>query len=202
MNDLSIYRLVRPQIRPGDVIAFGGAGVISSLIKFLTRSSVSHVGVVLEAVDVDGEREIRLFESTTLTGKSGVQINRLSERLANYDGGGRAWWLPLSERSRSALDLVKMYSFAIQQMGDGYDAFGLAKFLLREIPGAGMAFHRPDPRREFCSELVAQLFQEAGLLHGIDTYETTPQRLCEMSIWEKSIQLMGQPNPIRRFNTV
>ena len=43
------YKIVRKQMKPGDVIAFGGKGHFSEIIKWTTRGPVSHVGVILQS---------------------------------------------------------------------------------------------------------------------------------------------------------
>jgi cell wall-associated NlpC family hydrolase len=43
------YLDARNKMRPGDVIAFSGKGNFSEIIKWATRASVSHVGVVLQS---------------------------------------------------------------------------------------------------------------------------------------------------------
>ncbi len=86
---LSIYRRLRRDKRPGVVIAFGGKGRFSEIIKFATRSPVSHVGVILQtaALTETGDRFFNmLIESTQIADFSGVTINRLSDRLRAYDG--------------------------------------------------------------------------------------------------------------------
>ena len=45
----SKYKDVRKKMKPGDVIAFGGKGNFSEIIKWATRSTVSHVGVILQS---------------------------------------------------------------------------------------------------------------------------------------------------------
>jgi hypothetical protein len=205
MNDLTAYWSVRDAIRPGDVIAFGGSGFVSGAIKLLTHSQVSHVGVVLETkAQIDGQaqdgRIVSLIESTTLAGTKGVQVNRLSDRLAQYDAKGQAWWLPLSEPARRSLSLERMYDFLLRQSGDGYDYEGLFAFVLRQIPGVGLLFHRANDKREFCSELVAEAFAAGYLLHGVDPYHVSPQSLCEMNLYAACVQLIGRPVAIRNFN--
>ena len=49
------YQDARSMMKPGDVIAFGGKGHFSDLIKFATRSDVSHVGVVLQTRVVEDD---------------------------------------------------------------------------------------------------------------------------------------------------
>ena len=63
------YSEARPMMKPGDVIAFGGKGHFSELIKFATRADVSHVGVILQTRVVDddtGRFFNQIIESTSL----------------------------------------------------------------------------------------------------------------------------------------
>ena len=43
------YSQVRSEMKPGDVIAFGGKGNFSEIIKWATRSGVSHVAVIMQS---------------------------------------------------------------------------------------------------------------------------------------------------------
>lgn len=90
------YQDARKNMKPGDVVAFGGSSAFSKLIKFTTRSHVSHVGIVMQTQMLD-ENSGRFFnqvmESTILDEFAGVTLSRFSERLRDYDG--EVWWLPL-----------------------------------------------------------------------------------------------------------
>ncbi|MCP4338005.1 MAG: hypothetical protein GY799_03775, partial [Desulfobulbaceae bacterium] len=104
------YDDARGQMKPGDVIAFGGKGHFSEIIKFATFSTVSHVGVMLQTKVVeDGSDRFfnQIIESTSLNGFNGVNISRFSDRLNSYDGD--LWWLPLRDEVRSKLDTKKFY---------------------------------------------------------------------------------------------
>ncbi|MGD8844772.1 MAG: hypothetical protein PVI54_04635, partial [Desulfobacteraceae bacterium] len=71
------YDEARPQMRPGDVIAFGGKGHFSEIIKFATFSDVSHVGVILQTRTTDDETGRffnQIIESTSLNDFNGVVI--------------------------------------------------------------------------------------------------------------------------------
>ena len=101
------YSEVRKEMRPGDIIAFGGKSHFSNLIKFATRSAVSHVGVILQSKmliedDVQGGYFNQIIESATINGFAGVSINRLSFRM-EYDGD--IWWMPLNEKSKKKIKL-------------------------------------------------------------------------------------------------
>lgn len=118
------YKVVRHKMQPGDVIAFGGKGHFSQIIKWSTRSSVSHVGVILQSklmigdVPQDGFLN-QIIESTSLNGSSGVAIGRLTDRIATYPG--QMWWLLLSDQTRGNLDTKECDGFFIHQDRKPYD---------------------------------------------------------------------------------
>ena len=49
------YQEARKLMKPGDVLAFGGKGHCSELIKLATFSTVSHVGIVLQTQVLDDQ---------------------------------------------------------------------------------------------------------------------------------------------------
>ncbi len=101
---LDRYYQIRDKIRTGDALFFSGKGRESSIIKRLTKSKFSHVGMALWLTPkVTDEPRLFIMESTTLnnipdvTGeyRRGVQMVPLAQRLEGYDG--EAWWLPLKD---------------------------------------------------------------------------------------------------------
>ena len=96
------YVEARKLMKPGDVIAFGGKGHFSEIIKFATFSDVSHVGVILQTKipeDDTGRFFNQIIESASLNGFNGVNISRFSDRVNTYEG--EIWWLPLREKIRA-----------------------------------------------------------------------------------------------------
>ena len=76
------YSDARSMMKPGDVIAFGGKGHFSELIKFVSRADVSHVGVILQTRVVDddtGRFFNQIVESTSINNANGVVVTRLSD---------------------------------------------------------------------------------------------------------------------------
>lgn len=181
------YGKIRRKMRAGDVIAFGGTGWISRLIKAFTRSRVSHVGVILE---INEHGRIMVMESTTLHGnKKGVQINRLSRRIQHYKGD--VWWLPLSHQVREAADMAAFWHFLWDQDGKKYDTWQAIKSALPSF------IHREHFDKIFCSELVAGAAEAAGMIPKINASEATPADVVNFSIYHKNyFQLMGDKTEI------
>ncbi|MCW5205788.1 hypothetical protein VU08_02485, partial [Desulfobulbus sp. F5] len=195
---------------PGDVIAFSGKANISELIKSVTMSDVSHVGVILQT-KVLNDTTARFFneiiESTTLNGATGVRTTRLSDCLDIYDG--EVWWLPLDEEIRATrFNEREFYDFLFNQKGKDYDmpqAIKSALDLLDKLPFGinGPTLNREDFSKFFCSELVAAAFEQANVVGSVNASEVTPIDLCRWRIYQDTYyQLQGNPSKkISRFNT-
>ena len=201
------YDSVRPQIRHGDVIAFGGEGFYSGLIKLATNSPVSHVGVVYRAAPDPrtGLWQNLLMESTSLSGFSGVTLTRLSSRLQDYRG--EVWWLALSDEFRHRTDWQAFHVWLALNEGKPYDARAAATSALdraEKLPLIGKLFRNPERyKRLFCSQLVCGAFKAAGALpKTLNPAEITPRDLAAMKIYSGAAQLKGAAKDIKNFNTL
>ena len=200
-------------MKPGDVVAFGGKGHFSQVIKFATCSGVSHVGVILQTKVVDDSSDRffnQIIESTSLNNFNGVVVSRFSDRLDTYDG--EIWWLPLNETLRETkFDAVAFYNFLFNQARErkGYDmpqAIKSAIDVLDELPFGlhGPGYNREDFSRFFCSELVAAGLEKAGSVGTVNASEVTPIDLCRWNIYADTYyQLIGEEDKeISRYNTL
>jgi hypothetical protein len=211
------YDEIKHEIRPGDVIAFGGKGGFAGVIKWATVGTVNHVAVVLRSdPPAEGEEQaglalqqaqsIHIIESTSALDKyPGVNIRELDERIEGH--AGEVWWLPLSERARQKLDLEKYHAFLSQQVGKGYDslqAFKSAPDFVEEVPLLGRVTRsEEDFSRFFCSELVAAGLEAGGAIESLNSSEVTPIDLCMFSIYqERYYQLKGGRKLIDGYNTL
>jgi hypothetical protein len=212
MQQLS-YKEARPLMKPGDVIAFGGKGHLSEIIKFATRAEVSHVGVILQTQVVEDNTDRffnQIIESTSLHGFNGVTISRLSDRFQIYPG--EIWWLPLRQEIwQKKFDRKAFYNFLFNQARErkGYDmpqAIKSALDALEQLPFGiqGPGHNSEDFSRFFCSELVAAGLEIAGAVPAINASEVTPIDLCRWNIFEPDYYLLkGNPSKtISRFNTL
>lgn len=206
------YEEARKLMKPGDVIAFGGKGHFSEIIKFATFSDVSHVGVILQtkiSEDDTGRFFNQIIESTSLNGFNGVNISRFSDRLDSY--GGELWWLPLKKEIRDDLFNQKnFFDFLFHQAKERkpYDMPQAIKSSLDVLDNLPFGTHGPGYNREdfskfFCSELVSAGLEIAGAVGSVNTSEVTPIDLCRWNIYENNYyQLNGDTSKkISRFNT-
>lgn len=204
------YHLIRADIQPGDIIAFGGNSLFSRWTKLTTRSAVTHVAVVTHAQMRDSKTNRyfnQVMEATSYKGKRGVMTNRLSERVASYDGD--IWWLPLSRASRSLFEQNKreFFSFMFEQEGKPYDVlqlFGSAVDAIDEHPlFGGISYNQEDFSSWFCSELIAEGLETAGVISGVNASEVTPVDICRFNIFKKRyVQIKGDGRLISGFNSL
>lgn len=194
------YAGVRKRMQPGDVIAFSGKGDVSNIIKWATRSQVSHAACILQSKLLLGgtPQAGMLNQIIESTAPLGVSISRLSERLAGYQG--EAWWLPLSLEVRARMNGSKLFDWLLHQERRPYDwpqaiASGIDLF------GGAIIRAQEDFARFFCSELIAGALEAAGAVASLNASEVTPADLCAFRIYASDYyQIKGVPKEIRGFN--
>ncbi|UJS25282.1 hypothetical protein [Thiothrix winogradskyi] len=211
MSRLTVqYEDVRNKMKPGDIIAFSGKGNISDIIKWATRSSVSHVAVILHSqVLINGEPERdyinEVIESTSLNGFSGVIRSRLSDRLRKYEG--EVWWLPLRDAVREKMDLGLFCRFLLDQEGKEYDMPQAVKSSLDALDmlrlAGSVTYNIEDFAKFFCSELAAAGLEASGAIRSVNSSEVTPVDLCMFSIYQNNYyQIKGDEKDIKGYNSL
>ena len=181
------YEEVRDMMGQGDLIAFGGEGIISRVIKRITKCNVSHVGAILQTgvPTVEGLKVNQIIESTSLgDGFAGVQINRLSDRVQFYDG--EVFLYPLKFKLWERCELSEYIKFMLKQRGKKYDASQAVLSAMDKIPDTSEDFSRL-----FCSELVTGAYKAGRLLnHYLNSSETTPADLVNMPIYDEPVRMV------------
>ena len=113
------YGEIRNQMQPGDVIAFSGNRLFSTLIQLVTSSHVSHVGVIVppECLETgDNQDDPVLAEST----ENGVEFHPLSNRV-HAEQVEILWWLPLSPVARQNLNVEAFRQSVCSHSRQRYD---------------------------------------------------------------------------------
>lgn len=198
------YHDVHHQMRSGDVIAFAAKDIFSTMVRWGTQSTVSHVGVV--AID-EAAGEIEIVESHPLSFdkdngkfKMGVQRNRLLSLIEGFQG--QIWWLPLSDRHHQTLDQQLLTQFLQANQEREYDFSQAILSGLDFLDDIGLTHAEHDRASFFCSELVATAFQEVGILREINPSEITPIDLCRFSIYHDEYYLLtGEAVEIPGYNS-
>lgn len=209
MRTRASYNEVMTKIRPGDLIAFGGYSLFSRWAKLTTWSNVTHVASVTapQYCKQGHLSHHALLEATVKENKKGVMVNSLKARIEGYPGD--VWWLPLSDHAQQqfASSMAIVDEFIKSESGKKYDIwqlFGSAVDFCDNLPFLWrLTRNKTCDRQWFCSELIAELYNQTGVVREVNAAETTPIDLCRFSIFKSHyVQLKGKDKDIRRFNSV
>lgn len=179
------YEDIREILKTGDIVLFSGKGGISHGIKLVTNSKWSHVGMVLRLPD---SKAAFLWESTTLSNlkdaidgkaKRGVQLVLLSDRLQKYDG--EAAIRRLQNYEVEINEYKNLMELREKLRNRPYEKDKLE--LIKAAYDGPLGHNEEDLSSLFCSELVAEAYQEVGLLQkppsGLPSNEFTPKDFAE-----------------------
>jgi hypothetical protein len=133
------------------ILLFTGTGWISRAIRWQTRSAVNHAAIQLPNGEIIEAWEGAGVQRTTLKSTRGIQAYTV-------EGMKPAQW-------------QKAVEFAHAQVGKKYDYWAVLTFISRR--------KAPSNDKWFCSELVFESLQEAGvhLLRRIPPNEVSPGHL-------------------------
>ena len=202
------YSDIRESMRPGDVIAFGGKELFSTIIKGVTGSeTVTHVGIIVQSTyrklsENSPERDFinMIMESGKYRERLCVFQELLSVRLQQYDG--EMWWLRLREDIRERIDSEAFVQFLFLSHGRPYDIPQAIRAGMDFADESGWTLNNEDFSRFFCSELVAAALEEAGVLEDINASEVTPIDLCRYQIYNPTyVVFNGEEKEIEGFNS-
>ena len=191
------HSLLKLNVKPGDMVLFAGDNRTSQLIKFVTNSKWSHVGIV-----VGLKNALFLFEasgprtSSTLSMTGRTQIRKLDMTLNTYKGKVAIRHInePLTEPQ-----LLTLNQSVLKYLGVSYEknlgellksALDVPKSWLR-IPIIGgllrkLTENRSNPTSFFCSELVSTIYRNLGIRSqdsNPPSNEFTPEDLSSTSIY-------------------
>ena len=194
------YEKLRGRLSTGSIVLFSGKGGVSAGIKWATGSKWSHVGLVVNSLELN---TVLLWESTTLSSlkdldtgvaREGVQIVPLSERLKGYRGSASVRVLSPGRQDWEVVALGKLRRLRRELRGRPYEESRLE--LLRAAYDGPWGENVEDLSSLFCSELVAESYQELGLLPtSPPSNEYTPQDFSA----EVAIDLLGGARLSREY---
>jgi Permuted papain-like amidase enzyme, YaeF/YiiX, C92 family len=167
------YSKYRSQFKDGDILMFKGSGIISSIIKWKTKSAYSHAGIVAW-----WNERLMVLEAVG----SGVKARPISYLLEHYHGSFD-YYRTKEEVKISADERRKMITFAQEQLGKEYAIIQSIKFFFRLLLGLKMT------RREktkpagkfFCSQYVSAVYNAGGYDLEIQFSDkfTTPSQISQ-----------------------
>ena len=157
------YEHLRKTLRTGDIVLFSGRGFISWIIKKVSGSQYSHVGMIVKNSQYD---VVQLYESTTLSklsGRKGVQLVSLRDRLISYKGTATVRQL-VTERE-DWMDR-KLLEFMAKHRNKPYERNLWQLFCSAYDSVFGR--NKEDMSSIFCSEMIAAIYK---------LWELLPQRM-------------------------
>jgi len=186
--------------KPGDLIVFSGLKIDATLVRWFTGSSYSHATIVLDTnLKGDTKQKIAIAESTSYTSlpdfqnrkcKPGVQIHYLETWLNAYRSYGKAWWVPLSKPlSYEGIENMQKWLWNLHDRQVRYSCW--------KSIGAWLKINRylidsdcQNIQQIFCSELVTQALQVAGVVdRSIIPCEQTPQETVDFNCFDAPVLL-------------
>jgi len=173
-NAVSYGEAARSAFRDGDVLCFRGRGPLGYLIRRMTGSPYSHIGLTYRF-----EGRVYCLEAVG----AGVRLVLMSQLMKRYKGGIDYYAVDVEEPVRR-----RAVSWSFGQLGKLYDTAGIARFAWTLLSGNASKARADD--HWFCSELVAAAFENAGLrLVGRAADFTTPDDLARSEKLEKRFTL-------------
>jgi len=140
---------VRERVLDCDILLFRGRGFSSWLIRLISKSRYSHVGLVVREHD-----RVLCADSTS----KGVRLTTLRDRVQKYDGGIDHFELKPEVTAEQREAILR---FIFGKMGKGYDNFSALVFALVLVFKMKKRTEKND--KWFCSELIAAAFDAANI---------------------------------------
>jgi len=137
------------------VLLFRGKGVISSLIRWQTRSIYSHAAILTAPDEL-----IESWQGSGVQRRTVKQVDLADVDQFEVDGMNDTMW-------------AVAIAFMTKELGCGYDYASIAAFVTRRNAGS--------PTRWFCSELVFAAIAAAGvqLFRDTQAWEVSPGMLSK-----------------------
>jgi hypothetical protein len=194
------YETIRSKLQSGDIVLFSGKGGLSTGIKWFTASRWSHLGMVVRPLDFD---VVLLWEASPITdikdiqsGKihKGVRLVALSERIQTYEGEVAIRLLEV-QRNPKMLEALNRLRRELKNRPFEKDVIELLKSAWDGPLGDNVA----DLSSLFCSELVAEAYQQMGLLsRRKPSNEYTPRDFSEQGQLKLLKGRLGKERAIRK----
>lgn len=191
MEGFDSGRRLPPDLKTGDILLFSGRGGVSTSIKWATQSPWTHVGLVIAEPGRgfpclwEASRDTNIDDLDSGHARPGVQLVPLQDRLREYEGRvalRRLLDVELGSGELQALAQLRagLVSRPYRDSKLELMAAGYARAALRLGAAARRIVGLPEPQAlrpvqragqaleqaagVFCSELVAQAYQELGLI--------------------------------------
>jgi hypothetical protein len=192
--DISRYEKIKHTFKTGDLLLFEGNGFFSSLIKCVTCSCISHIGMVIEEKDIpnilmnqkrkskDGlylfhsnkGRLPYLYDVLTNDIQSGVQLNILKDALINYNGN--VYYKKLLKKNKEQPNFDNIENLILKFKRTPYEEDYIQLCCAAYDGPCGE--NQMDITQLFCSELVSYIYMKYGIIYndiGMPSNEFVPK---------------------------
>ncbi len=175
------YKIIRDELRTGDLIFCSGNYFFSKLIQRFTKSVWSHVGIIYRDDKLD---RMLVLESEKLYG---VRLAPLSKYLKDYHGKNKPYKgkiiVARVEPEITKQDLYKAISFGMDELTKPYDNWEIIRIVIRIL---FKITRRENNRNYICSELVQECFKKVDV--GFKDNDT---KISPDDIWQDTrVQLL------------
>lgn len=195
------YEEIRPSLDTGDVVLMGGRGIVSTVIKAITASPYSHVGMIVRMPDPSSP--VFIFESTIMsTAKdvdagevlAGVSMVTASGRLDGFEGEIRIRQLLGSASPARRYDVAM--SLRSELRGRPYQQIGMGELFKSAYDGP-FGHNFQDLSSVFCSELVGEYLKRLGALPDtLPSNELTPADFQQNRLIDRMVPNLFGPEII------
>jgi len=155
------YPLLRAHVTAGDILFYSGDDDISMLIREVTNSMWSHVGIVFKIDNLD---RILLLESVETFGVRLIPVSRyikgIAEEMEQNDAKPNARLIIARHTQLTEAHIRPFINFGLDQIAQPYDLDEIRRIMQRIRTGEGKAIR---DRAYMCSELVFECFDAIGI---------------------------------------
>ncbi len=155
------YPLLRDTIEAGDLLFYAGDDDISMLIREVTKSIWSHIGIIFKIENLD---RILLLESVESFGVRLIPISRyikgVGEDMEQNEAKPNARLVIARHTKLTEAHIRALINFGLDQIAQPYDLEEIRRIMQRIRTGEGKAVR---DRAYMCSELVFECFDAVGL---------------------------------------
>jgi hypothetical protein len=192
-------------LKDGDVVGFSGSHYLSDFINVVTygvpRYSISHVGILARKnkrskwLVFEANEDVPYPCAITKRKHDGVQAHSLDLLLERYPG--KAWLYrlkgPAILKMEDGQQYLSLYDAMCTELGTPYDWMGAKRAGGFFHSAIHALLHKQDTSSLFCSELVAMILNEYGILDTNNVSKWSPNRLMRhlvrKQIYDKAVRL-------------
>ena len=154
------YAALREHVEAGDLLFYSGDDDISMLIREVTNSIWSHIGIIFKIENLD---RLLLLESVETFGVRLIPLSRYIkgvEELEDNDDKPEARLVVARHTQLTEAHLKPLINFGMNQITRPYDLEEIRRIMQRIRTGEGKAVR---DRAYMCSELVYECFASVGI---------------------------------------